>query len=61
MIVGENNIRSYTFHVHFNEISREASCTCRLFEFRGILCKHTIVVYLKKKVYQIPGKYILER
>ena len=61
VIVGENNIRSFTFHVHFNEISREVSCTCRLFEFRAILCKHIIVVYLRKKVYQIPGKYILKR
>ena len=61
VIVGENNIRSFTFHVHFNEISREVSCTCRLFEFRAILCKHIIVVYLRKKVYHIPGKYILER
>eukprot|EP00268_Persea_americana_P060800 TRINITY_DN7621_c0_g1_i17.p1 TRINITY_DN7621_c0_g1~~TRINITY_DN7621_c0_g1_i17.p1 ORF type:complete len:688 (+),score=91.08 TRINITY_DN7621_c0_g1_i17:321-2384(+) len=61
VIVEENNIRPFTFHVHFNEISKEANCTCQLFEFRGILCKHIIVVYLKKKVYHIPGKYILER
>ena len=61
VIVGEKNLRPFTFHVHFNEISREANCTSQLFEFRGILCKNKIIVYLKKKVYHIPGKYILER
>ena len=31
VIVGEDKIKPITFHVHFNETSREASCNCRLF------------------------------
>ncbi|XP_074283976.1 protein FAR1-RELATED SEQUENCE 6-like [Silene latifolia] len=39
----------------------EFTCTCKLFEFRGILCRHIIRVLQIKKVQFIPDKYILNQ
>lgn len=33
----------------------------RLFEFRGVLCRHIIVVLIEKKIFRILDKYILRR
>ncbi|XP_074302854.1 protein FAR1-RELATED SEQUENCE 6-like [Silene latifolia] len=39
----------------------EFTCTCKLFEFKGILCRHIIRILQLKKVQYIPDKYILSR
>ncbi|KAL6562536.1 hypothetical protein OROGR_003543 [Orobanche gracilis] len=39
----------------------DVKCNCRLFEFRGILCRHAIAVLIKENIYSIPLKYILRR
>ncbi|XP_074297649.1 protein FAR1-RELATED SEQUENCE 6-like [Silene latifolia] len=39
----------------------EFNCTCKLFEFKGILCRHIIRVLQLKKVQFIPEKYILNQ
>lgn len=36
-------------------------CTCRHFEFRGILCSHIITVLALLKVKKVPSKYVLQR
>lgn len=54
-------LKTCTFHVWFNKQSKDASCTCRLFEFKGIVCKHMFVVWSKKKLTQVSEKYILRR
>ncbi|KAI8534120.1 hypothetical protein RHMOL_Rhmol10G0063800 [Rhododendron molle] len=54
-------LKTCTFHVRFNKQSKDASCTCRLFEFKGIVCKHMFVVWSKKKLTQVSEKYILRR
>ena len=46
-----------TLHVSSNE----ASCSCHMFEFMGILCGHVLAVFIKKKVYTLPSHYILCR
>ncbi|KAI8525029.1 hypothetical protein RHMOL_Rhmol13G0196400 [Rhododendron molle] len=45
MKVGEKGIlKTVTFHVCYNEESKESNCTCRLFESKGIGCKHIVMV-----------------
>ncbi|KAF1885510.1 hypothetical protein Lal_00029399 [Lupinus albus] len=48
-IVGLNNIRS------------EVSCICRLFEYRGYLCRHALVVLQYSGQSVMPSQYILKR
>ncbi|XP_028118505.1 protein FAR1-RELATED SEQUENCE 1-like [Camellia sinensis] len=50
-----------TFTVYFKEDSNEANCNCQLFEFRGILCRHQIVVFMERGINHILEKYILKR
>ena len=40
--------RSATFIVYFNEDTGDINCKCRLFEFKGILCRHQIMVFLHR-------------
>jgi hypothetical protein len=48
--------------VYFNGNECEVKCTCRLFEFRGIMCRHALIVLtLVKDVKELPSKYILDR
>ncbi|KAJ3693099.1 hypothetical protein LUZ60_012194 [Juncus effusus] len=50
-----------TFLVIFNSETNESICNCRLFEFRGIVCKHQLVVWKHKRVQRVPDKYVLRR
>jgi Fe-S-cluster containining protein len=48
--------------VYFNDNECEVKCTCRLYEFRGIMCRHALMVLtLVKGVKELPSKYILDR
>ncbi|XP_074571837.1 protein FAR-RED IMPAIRED RESPONSE 1-like [Curcuma longa] len=47
--------------VQYNEVDCELKCLCRLFEFRGILCRHMLSVLIKTNATRVPEKYILER
>ncbi|XP_022859837.1 protein FAR1-RELATED SEQUENCE 5-like [Olea europaea var. sylvestris] len=47
--------------VSFVRNNCEVVCSCHLFEFRGILCRHTIVVLDLNNVTCIPDRYILRR
>jgi hypothetical protein len=57
----ENHMIDKKFIVFFNEDEFEVKCTCALFEFRGILCKHSISILVTKKVTMLPPRYILDR
>lgn len=46
-----------TFHI----ISNEANCSCHMFEFSGILCRHVLNVLLKKIILSLPSEYMLRR
>ncbi|KAL2332188.1 hypothetical protein Fmac_019769 [Flemingia macrophylla] len=54
----ENN-QSYT--VEWNTSNSDICCSCRLFECKGYLCRHAIVVLQMSGVFSIPPKYILQR
>ncbi|KAA8525807.1 hypothetical protein F0562_007662 [Nyssa sinensis] len=58
--IGDSQQR-VNFMVLLNGKDCEVKCNCRLFESRGILCRHAIVTLLHNKVYRIPERYIMRR
>ncbi|XP_062147753.1 uncharacterized protein LOC133856714 [Alnus glutinosa] len=57
-----SNENTDTFVWLFNDDECDVKCTCRLFEFRGIMCRHALIVLtLIKSVEELPSKYILDR
>uniref|UniRef100_A0A803MY26 SWIM-type domain-containing protein n=1 Tax=Chenopodium quinoa TaxID=63459 RepID=A0A803MY26_CHEQI len=49
------------FVVNFDLATYESSCTCRMFESQGVLCRHILFVMKGKCVREIPDAYILNR
>ncbi|XP_010274577.1 PREDICTED: protein FAR-RED IMPAIRED RESPONSE 1-like [Nelumbo nucifera] len=49
------------FTVTWNKTKLEVSCLCRLFEYKGFLCRHAMVVLQFSALTEIPSTYILER
>ncbi|KAA8541383.1 hypothetical protein F0562_025347 [Nyssa sinensis] len=58
--IGDNQQR-VNFMVLLNGKDYEVKYNCRLFESRGILCRHAIVTLLHNKFYRIPERYIMRR
>ncbi|XP_021844812.2 protein FAR1-RELATED SEQUENCE 6-like [Spinacia oleracea] len=56
-----NKAKRRTFQVTVDKEKGEFTCSCRLFEFRGILCRHIIGAINNQDVKNIPDKYILSR
>ncbi|XP_074288845.1 protein FAR1-RELATED SEQUENCE 5-like [Silene latifolia] len=50
-----------TYQVVFNSTSTDAECSCKLFNMKGIICRHIIWVFSGKQVRTLPDKYILMR
>ncbi|KAL6178581.1 hypothetical protein ACLB2K_050099 [Fragaria x ananassa] len=48
-------------YVLFNKDSNDIKCTCRLFEFRGILCRHIISVLIQRELATVSDEYVLTR
>jgi zinc finger SWIM domain-containing protein 3 len=53
--------KDYVYHVYFNAEEFEVKCSCRHFEFRGIICTHVLCVLTHKKIKEVPSQYILDR
>ncbi|XP_074301208.1 protein FAR1-RELATED SEQUENCE 5-like [Silene latifolia] len=49
------------FQVAHNNESKETTCTCKMFERKGILCKHIIWIISGKGLQSIPKQYIKTR
>ncbi|KAB1210619.1 Protein FAR-RED IMPAIRED RESPONSE 1 [Morella rubra] len=49
------------FMVTWNETKSEVSCFCRLFEYKGFLCRHAMIVLQICGLSSIPSHYILKR
>ncbi|OVA09490.1 zinc finger protein [Macleaya cordata] len=47
--------------VTFNLTDNSASCSCQMFEFEGMLCRHVLKVFQVVDVFEIPPEYILKR
>ncbi|KAK7262593.1 hypothetical protein RJT34_30168 [Clitoria ternatea] len=53
--------REANFEVVFDRDNHDVSCKCLLFEFKGIMCRHSLIVFAQERVKQVPSKYILPR
>ncbi|WVZ17718.1 hypothetical protein V8G54_010700 [Vigna mungo] len=47
--------------VDFDCLTNDTHCSCQLFEFRGILCRHSLLVLGQEDVSKVPPKYVLRR
>ncbi|OVA19178.1 zinc finger protein [Macleaya cordata] len=61
VVVGEGTKKNLIFTVSFKRPEYEVECSCHMFEFRGILCRHAIYVLRQNDVELLPDKYILSR
>ncbi|XP_022863106.1 protein FAR1-RELATED SEQUENCE 5-like, partial [Olea europaea var. sylvestris] len=50
-----------TFCISFRRDTCEVICSCHLFEFRGIICRHAIAVLIRNNITSIPERYIIRR
>ncbi|XP_022868186.1 protein FAR1-RELATED SEQUENCE 1-like [Olea europaea var. sylvestris] len=60
-IILSEGMKKRIFIVKFLRESCEIECNCHLFEFRGIICKHSISVLIWNDVQLLPEKYVLWR
>lgn len=49
------------FVVTMDVSDMKASCSCQMFEYSGILCRHILTVFTVTNVLTLPGHYILKR
>lgn len=47
--------------VAFNASNLNISCSCKLFEFEGVLCRHALKVFQIMNIRELPSRYILHR
>lgn len=55
---GEEN-KAHT--VRFIASEMKANCSCQMFEFSGIICRHILSVFRTKNVLTLPSPYLLKR
>ncbi|XP_028125965.1 protein FAR-RED IMPAIRED RESPONSE 1-like [Camellia sinensis] len=60
VLVGEK-MKKVEFIVYFNSTEFEMQCVCRWFEFKGIMCAHSLSVLIERSIYEVPNKYIMSR
>lgn len=53
--------KSESFTVMFDEAKSEVSCSCLLFQYKGYLCRHSMIVLQICGLSSIPSHYILKR
>ncbi|KAL6585154.1 Protein FAR1-RELATED SEQUENCE 4 [Orobanche minor] len=56
----ENN-QDFMVEMEWDELKSDIYCSCRLFQYKGYLCRHIIVVLQMSGVFSIPFRYILQR
>ncbi|KAF5481660.1 hypothetical protein F2P56_002297 [Juglans regia] len=59
--VGDDLLKRATFTVKVDQDPLDVKCSSKLFEFRGILCRHAIRILTQLGKHIIPSKYILDR
>ncbi|XP_040988968.1 protein FAR1-RELATED SEQUENCE 5-like [Juglans microcarpa x Juglans regia] len=59
--VGDDLLKRATFTVKIDEDPLDVKCSCKLFEFMGILCKYTLRILTQLGKHIVPSKYILDR
>ncbi|KAF8035206.1 hypothetical protein BT93_C1286 [Corymbia citriodora subsp. variegata] len=53
--------KEQNFTVMWNEMKSEISCICRLFEYKGYLCRHALIVLQMRGLSAIPSFYVMKR
>ncbi|XP_028106610.1 protein FAR-RED IMPAIRED RESPONSE 1-like [Camellia sinensis] len=53
IVVGDG-MKKVEFVVYFNLTKCELQCMYRLFEFRGIMCAHSLSVLIERSIYEVP-------
>ncbi|KAK0581459.1 hypothetical protein LWI29_014019 [Acer saccharum] len=53
--------RRVTFMVYLDLATCEVNCSCHLFEFKGVLCRHAIMTLIDQEIFCVPKKYIFKR
>lgn len=49
------------YFVSFDICEMKVSCSCQMFEFSGILCRHILTVFRVTNVLTLPSRYVLKR
>uniref|UniRef100_A0A2P2IVI3 Protein FAR1-RELATED SEQUENCE n=1 Tax=Rhizophora mucronata TaxID=61149 RepID=A0A2P2IVI3_RHIMU len=49
------------YYVKFNVLGMKATCSCQMFEFSGLLCRHVLAVFRVTNVLTLPSHYISKR
>lgn len=44
-----------------NKVSNIVKCSCKMFEFEGIPCRHILAFLRVKQIMQLPKEYIMRR
>lgn len=55
----EDDQKAYIVTLNYPEM--RASCSCQMFEYSGILCRHVLTVFTVTNVLTLPSHYILPR
>lgn len=55
----EDDQKSYSVTLNHSEL--RANCSCQMFEYSGILCRHVLTVFTVTNVLTLPSHYILKR
>jgi len=59
--IHDEHSRERFFIVFYDKKTKDVQCQCLLFEFRGIICRHALVVLAQERQKSVPTKYILQR
>ncbi|PIN15687.1 hypothetical protein CDL12_11669 [Handroanthus impetiginosus] len=55
----EHDHKAYIVTLDVSEMN--ASCSCKMFEYSGVLCRHILTVFTVTNVLTVPSHYILKR
>jgi len=56
---GQKNHRMH--NLKLDSVTTNIECSCLLFEFRGILCRHSFLVLGQEDIKCVADKYVLRR
>ena len=59
--IHNEHCRERLFTIFYDRKTKDMQCQCFLFVFRGIICKHALVVLTQERQKSISTKYILQR
>ncbi|XP_022966676.1 protein FAR1-RELATED SEQUENCE 3-like [Cucurbita maxima] len=55
----EDDQKAYVVTLNYSDM--KANCSCQMFEYSGILCRHVLTVFTVTNVLTLPSHYILKR